>query len=165
MSEEMAQREKLVSWITDPTFEEKSIFASLFTTALISGFYVLRLLQLYRGGSPEPAQIYRLWIITIVLSIFMTIFGSIFMNIVFAVVYKIRTNENDTHIRDERDKLIHLKGSRISYIVISLGMLISMLTLVLGQPPLVMFNGLIVSGLVADLAGNLTRLVLYRRGF
>jgi len=165
MADEMAWREKAVAWITDPTFEEKSIFASMFATTLICGFYLLRLFQLYRDGSPEPAMVYRLWITIIIASIFMTIFGSIFMNILFSIIYKIRTNENDTYVRDERDKLIQLKGSRVSYLVLTLGVFLSMLTMALGKPPLVMFNGLIVAALVADFMGDLFRLILYRRGF
>jgi hypothetical protein len=40
-----------------------------------------------------------------------------------------------------------------------------MLTMVLGQPPLVMFNLLIFSGLTAQIFADLSRLLIYRRGF
>jgi hypothetical protein len=40
-----------------------------------------------------------------------------------------------------------------------------MLTYVLGQPPLVMFVLLILVGIVAQIIGDISRLVLYRRGF
>jgi hypothetical protein len=40
-----------------------------------------------------------------------------------------------------------------------------MLTFVLGQPPLVMFTLLIFFGVVAQILGDISRLVLYRRGF
>lgn|SRR5574341_63652 len=166
MAQDMAHQEKGGSWLADPTLEEKGILASIVATILIAGFYAFRLSQIYRGGSPEPAQVYRLWITITILTILMTIFLSILTLIIFRIIHKIRTNEDDdTDVKDERDRLILLKGSRASYYVLALGVFISMLTMVLGQPPLVLFNGLIVSTLAADLIGKLFRLMLYRRGF
>jgi hypothetical protein len=40
-----------------------------------------------------------------------------------------------------------------------------MLTFVLGQPPLVMFSLLIFFGLLAQIIGDTSRMILYRRGF
>jgi hypothetical protein len=40
-----------------------------------------------------------------------------------------------------------------------------MLTFALGQPPLVMFTLLIFFGVLAQVVGDISRLILYRRGF
>jgi hypothetical protein len=47
----------------------------------------------------------------------------------------------------------------------SLGVFLAMLTFVLGQPALGMFTLLIFFGLLAQIIGDMYRLVLYRKGF
>ena len=66
---------------------------------------------------------------------------------------------------DERDDLIDLRGTKVTYSITSFGSLIAMLTFVMGQPPLIMFTLLVLSGLVAQIIGDINRLRLYRRGF
>jgi hypothetical protein len=56
-------------------------------------------------------------------------------------------------------------GTRVAYLAFSLGVLASMLTMVLGRPPIMMFTLLIFSGLVSQILADITRLVIYRRGF
>jgi len=82
-------------------------------------------------------------------------------------VFTVRTKEEPQEsewLEDERDKLIQLKGTRVSYVVFSLGVLIAMLSFVLSQPPLVMFTLLIASGLIAQIVGDVYRLLRYGRG-
>jgi uncharacterized membrane protein len=92
------------------------------------------------------------------------IVANIITQIVFAIVHAIKTQEEETFIADERDKFIGLRGTRISYYVLSLGMFISMGALVFDAPPLVMFNLLIFFAMMAEIIGDLLRLYLYRRG-
>jgi len=79
----------------------------------------------------------------------------------------VKTNEEPEieDIADERDKLIDLKGTKVTYYVFSIGVLLSMLTFVLGQPPLAMFTLVIFFGIVAQIIGDISRLWFYRRGF
>jgi hypothetical protein len=102
-----------------------------------------------------------------VAGILVNIFASILTNIVLSIVHAIRTGskESERFIEDERDNLIQLKGVKSSYITFSLGVLLSMLTFVFGQPPLVMFSLLICSGLVAEIIGDISQIYHYRRGF
>ena len=116
----------------------------------------------------ESSKLFRLWGIVILLGIVGTIIASIFTHIIAAIVHAIQTGEEDPKIddtEDERDKLIDLRGTRVTYIVSSLGVALSMLAFVLGQPALVMFSLLIFFGLIAQVIGDISRLVLYRRGF
>jgi len=57
-----------------------------------------------------------------------------------------------------------LKGTKVAYIISSIGVLLAMLTFVVGQPPLGMFTLLILAGILAQIAEDISRLVLYRRG-
>jgi hypothetical protein len=119
-------------------------------------------------GSFLPANVFRLWGIIIVLAVVVTIFATILTHIVSAIIQAIKTGEENPKvedIEDERDRLIDLKGTKITYFFHSIGVLLSMLTFVLGQPPLVMFTLLILSGVVAQIIGDISRLYLYRRGF
>ena len=113
-------------------------------------------------------NVFRLWGIIVVLAIIATIVLTILAHIGSAVVQVIRTGDENPKIediQDERDKLIDLRGTQITYVASSLGVLAAMLTFVFGQPPLVMFTLLIFSGLLAQVIGDISRLVLYRRGF
>ncbi|NIT58571.1 MAG: hypothetical protein GWN00_20770, partial [Aliifodinibius sp.] len=67
-------------------------------------------------------------------------------HIISAIVQSIQTGDENPEIEDvsdERDKLIALRGTQVTYIVFSIGVFFAMLTFVLGQPALVMFTLLI----------------------
>ena len=150
------------------SFQEKNVTVSLVNFTLILAFFSVRVLQMIQGGDFEESNVFRLWGITIVLAVIVTIFATILTHIFSAIIHAIRTGEerpNVDDIEDERDKLIDLRGTKLTYLVSSLGVFFSMLTFVFGQPPLVMFTLLIFSGLVAQVTGDVRRLYLYRRGF
>lgn len=149
------------------SFQEKNITVSLSTFALILGYYTLRVFQLVQSDSFTPANIFRLWGFIIVLAVIGTIVATIFTHIAGGIVHRIRTNEDPQidGLQDERDQLIDLKGTRVAYTLSSLGVALSMLTFVLGQPPLVLFSLLIFFGILAQVIADLWRLRLYRKGF
>jgi hypothetical protein len=149
------------------SFQEKNITVSLANFTLILVFYLFRIFQLIQGGSFNATNVFRLWGIVIALAVGVTIFATILTHIVSNIVEAIKTRQEPyiEDIADERDKLIDLRGTKITYLVSSIGSGLSMLTFVLGQPPLVMFTLLIFSGVVAQIIGDFTRLYLYRRGF
>lgn len=149
------------------SFQEKNITVSLVNFSLILGFYLIRLFQMIQGRSFNSTNVFRLWGIVIVLAVIVTITATILTHIVSAIIQAIKTKEEPEveDFADERDKLIDLKGTRVTYTVSSIGSFLSMLTFVLGQPPLVMFTLLIFFGVVAQIIGDISRLYLYRRGF
>ena len=149
------------------SFQEKNITVSLVNFILILGVYLIRVFQMIQGGSFNSTNVFRLWGIVIVLAILVTIFATILTHIVSGIIQAIKTKEEPDieDIADERDKLIDLRGTKITYFVSSIGVFLSMLTFALGQPPLVMFTLLIFFGVVAQIIGDISRLYLYRRGF
>ena len=149
------------------SFQEKNITVSLVNFLLILGFYLFRLFQMNQDGSFISTNVFRLWGIVIVLAIVATIVVTILTHIVSAIIQAIKTNEEPDieDIQDERDKLIDLRGTKVTYFVSSIGAFLSMLTFVLGRPPLVMFTLLIFFGIVAQIIGDISRLYFYRRGF
>ena len=150
------------------SFQEKNITATLVSFSLILVFYTTKVFQMATEGGLNSTDLFRLWGITIVLSIIVTIIGMILTHIVSAIVIAIQTGDENPDIediKDERDEIIDLKGTKITYTITSIGSFFAMLTFVLGQSPLVMFALLVFFGLVAQVVGDVTRLVIYRRGF
>ena len=149
------------------SFQEKNITVSLSTFTVILGFYLIRVFQLVQSESFNSTNVFRLWGIIALLAVIGTILATIFTHIAGGIVHKVRTNE-DPHIediQDERDQIIDLKGTRVAYTFSSIGVALSMLTFVFGQPPLVMFSLLIFFGVLAQVIADIWRLTLYRRGF
>lgn len=149
------------------SFQEKNFTVSLVNFTLLLGFYLLRLWQLIHHDNFTAAPIFRLWGIVIVLAVLVTILATILTHVVSAVIQTVRTKQEPVieNLADERDQLIDLRGTKVTYRVSSIGGFLAMLTFVFGQPPLVMFTLLIFFGLVAQILGDGMRLYLYRRGF
>ena len=149
------------------SFQEKNITVSLSTFTFILAFYLIRVFQLVQSESFTATNMFRLWGIIAVLAVIGTIIATIFTHIAGGIVHKVRTNEDPQieDIQDERDQIIDLKGTRIAYTFSSIGVALSMLTFVFGQPPLVMFSLLIFFGVLAQIVADIWRLTLYRRGF
>ncbi|OGO38073.1 MAG: hypothetical protein A2W35_21800 [Chloroflexi bacterium RBG_16_57_11] len=149
------------------SFQQKNIAVSLANFSLILGIFLIRVFQMIQEGSFNSTNVFRLWGIVIALAVLVTIFATILTHIVSAIIQAIKTGEENPKIEDiedERDKLIDLRGTRVTYFVSSIGVFLSMLTFALGKPPLVMFTLLIFFGIVAQITGDISRLYLYRRG-
>ncbi|MFO7680707.1 MAG: hypothetical protein R6X34_11700 [Chloroflexota bacterium] len=149
------------------SYQEKNVTVSLVSFSLILGFYLTRVFQMLQDGGLTN-EVFGLWAAVIVLGIIVTIVLTILAHIGFVIIEAIKTGSDDPKIdetEDERDKLIDLKGTKMAYLVSSIGAFLAMLTFALGQSPFVMFTLLILSGLVAQVLGDVARLILYRRGF
>lgn len=150
------------------SFQEKNITVSLVNFSLILTFFLIRLFQMVQNETLTPDNVFRLWGIIIVLAVIVTILATILTHIVSAIIEAIKTGDDDVQIEDfadERDKLIDLRGTKVTYTIASLGTFAAMLTFVFDQPPLMMFILLIFSGVSAQIVGDGWRLYLYRRGF
>jgi hypothetical protein len=143
-----------------------SISVSLVSTLLILGYYLVNLIPMFQQGDLNSEEVFRLAGIVIIASIALNIVGNILTIIVINIVHAIQT-QSDKEVRmleDERDKLIGLKGTQVSYIAFSLGVLASMLAFVIGQPALVMFSLIIFFSLLAEIIGDLSQFYFESRG-
>ena len=143
-----------------------TISVSLVSTLLILGYYLLNLIPLFQQGDMKPAVVFRLAAVVIIASIVLNIAGNIITMIIINILHAIQTRlEKEVRmIEDERDKLIGLKGTQVTYVAFSLGVLIAMLTFVIGQPPLVLFSLIIFFSLLAEICGDLAQFYSYSRG-
>jgi len=149
------------------SFQQKNIAVSLSIFTIILAFYVLRIFQLVQGETFNATNLFRLWGIIAIVAVIGTIVMTILTHIAGGIVHKVRTNEDPQieDIQDERDQMIDLKGTRVAYTFSSIGVALSMLTFVFGQPPLIMFSLLIFFGVLSQVVADIWRLNLYRRGF
>ena len=149
------------------SFKQKDIIVTLVNFSLILMFYLLRMAQLIQNNTYTAEKVFQVWGIIIVLAVFVTIAATILTHMVSAIIERARTGEDKPDIEDfedERDKFIDLKGTQATYMASSIGCFLAMLTFVFGQPALVMFSLLILFGVMAQIIGDVTRLLRYQRG-
>lgn len=142
------------------------ITVSLVSTLAVLAYYLVNIFQMLQGGGLNSAEVFRLWAVVIIATIILNIAGNIITNIVINIVHAIKTQKDEEvrMLEDERDKLIGLKGDRVSYLAFSIGVFLSMLTFALGQPPLVMFSLIVLSSLIAEIFGDVSQFLFYNRG-
>lgn len=145
------------------SYQVRSKAVSLVSGLLILVFYSTNLFRMNQNGNFNSVNVYNLWATIIVLSIIITVVSHILVNLLYGLVRIIRTKEVERFITDERDKFIVLKGTRNAYLAFGLGVFMSMGTLVINMSPLVMFNLLIFSGILAKIIGDCSRIYLYWR--
>ncbi|MCY9666228.1 hypothetical protein M5X11_14850 [Paenibacillus alginolyticus] len=146
------------------SFQEKRNVVSLFTTLLIFSVYSLYVFQKYQEGNFHTSNEFSFWGAFILILIPVSIVAKVIIHIVFSIINTVATKEKEPLITDELDKLIALKSTRNSHYVFIIGFLLSMISLVMDQPPYVMFIILISSGLLSEVVGIITQLYLYRKG-
>ena len=148
------------------SYQEKNVTVALVSHLLIFIYYSVNLLPIVQSGEWVANKLYALWLVVIGASILVTIIGSILTNILLTIVEAIRSRkyEDPRFITDERDHLIELKGIRIEYITYSLGVLSSIFAFIFGQPPLMMISMIFAFGILAEIAGDIAKITLYRRG-
>ena len=146
--------------------KKNEITVTLVCSLFILAYYLVNIFQMLQGGGLNAEEVFRLWIVVIIANIVLTIAGFIISYIVINIVHAIKTQKEEEvrMLEDERDRLIWLKGDRVSYIAFSIGVFLSMLTFALGQPPLVMFSLIVFFSLLAEILGNISQLVFYHRG-
>lgn len=149
------------------SFKQKTIVVTLVNFSLILIFLLTRIFQFNQNGEFTSSNVFRIWGITIGMAVVVSIVGIIMTQVASSVIEAVASGEKEPEFdffEDERDNLIDLRGTKTTYTISSIGSFLAMLAFVFGQSPLVMFTLLIVSGVFAQIAGDITRLVLYRRG-
>ena len=148
------------------SYQQRNVTVALVTHLLIAGYFVVNWLLMYNGEGLVQKRVFSLWLTVIVATIVVTIFGTILASIIGAIAHAIKTRSDkpEQFIEDERDKLIDLKGTRISYVTFCIGVGLAMLSFVLKQPALIMFSIIILFSLLSEIAGDIFKLARYQRG-
>jgi hypothetical protein len=147
------------------SYQEKSSISSIFCSAVIFISYCVYVLQKYQAGSLDLSGDLSSWGLMILIFILVSIVVRILSEIVLNIVNAIATQKaDDVMFADERDKLIDLKGMRVSAYIGGIGFLLSLATLALKMPSFVMLNVAYLGFMLGDVAGEITKLHHYRQG-
>jgi hypothetical protein len=146
------------------SFQERRCIVSIFSTLLIFGVYGLIVARRYQEAILQGEPGLRFWAGAILILIPVMMAAQIIIHIIFAIVHRITTDEDCPSFSDERDKLIELKATRNSHWVFILGFFLAVGSLVIGQPPRVMFILLASFLIVSCVIQELSQLYYYRKG-
>ena len=145
-------------------YQEMRSIVYLASTAVASALYALTIRMAYPNQVSQASNDRVFWAAVILIFIPVLIVFRIVVTIIFAIIHKIRTDEDTVNQEDELDKLIDLKATRVFYNVFMAGVVLALLGQALGLPLsgfFLMLGGAIVA---AGLTLDLTQLFFYRRG-
>ncbi len=148
------------------TYTEKNTVVSLLTGMLVFGIYSFKMYHLYLEGRFGAADAGVLMGKSVLYMIAASIIIAILTSVIFSIIHVATTGEKTANfVVDERDKLIDLKAMQFSFIVFSFGFVGSAIALVFETAPLMVIFATIASMFVASIAGDIFKLVCYRRGY
>ena len=151
----------------DLSFQEKSIAGSLVFTLLLFGYYFSKVFQAFTSDSSEPIMALPFVLIGVVVVL-------VAIETVYHIAIALRAKSID---EDERDKLIEMKATRISYFVLAAGAFTAIgqatLSVFFGDSvdarlvhnPIMTANIVLFSFILAEITGFALQLYYYRRGF
>ncbi|MCF7803923.1 MAG: hypothetical protein K9N46_01305 [Candidatus Marinimicrobia bacterium] len=146
------------------TFRERRTVASFISTLLIFGIYFYFLLRRYQGETLQLSEELRFWAMATLIFIGIMVVFKIISYIIFTILHAIATREYEKIDTDELEKLIELKATRNAYVVFLAGFILSLVTLILGMPVMVMFSSLIGAFTLAAMSADISQLYFYRKG-
>ena len=154
--------------MTAMSYQQRTALVTLVSFVAILGYYVINLVPHVLHDTVTKANLTGLWITTVVAAIFVTVAGLIVTQIIVTSIQAVKEGEeaaeSDADATDERDRQIDLLGTGTAYRFHSTGVTIAMVLYLIGQPAEIMFALLIFFGLLAQIAGDTRRLILYRKG-
>ena len=147
------------------SIQEKNVLVSLVASALSYVVFGIVVWQRYQAGTYDSSEALVFWSRAILILIGLYIAVYIIAQIVFTIGNSVLTGEDETPgFEDERDKLFDLYATRNSSAVFGIGFLLSMIALALGRPAETMIIIMFIAMVACAIIGDLTKLVLYRRG-
>ena len=149
------------------SFGERDAATGLISMLLSALMFYLSLSGQYEAGlfdGPDGLQVWAravLWLILYSLGI------AIAVAISFSILYSILTGEKKlSDLRDERDRMIEVRGMRISAVITSIGIFAAILDLAWGEVSAMRaFNIILFGCSFAEGVKDLFKITCYRRGF
>ena len=145
------------------TYQERQVIGNLLAGIIIFSAYFFWVWRAIDGGllGTETAAT------TIGRGILVLIFGGVFLNIgvqiLTSIGISIITREpKPSNVIDERDRMLELRAVRVSYTIIGMGFVASMIALALGVVPLVVLQFIVLSFAVGTIFESILMLIFYR---
>ncbi len=148
------------------SFEERNAVTGILAGLLSCAVMLVVLVQKSGAGVFDGPDGLMHWARTVLWLIVFGIAIVIVMTILFNIAYAILTGEKKPDfLSDERDTLIGLRGIQATLVVLSAGIVMAFIALAFGVPVLTALNIVLAACAVSSFASEVTKLILYRRGF
>jgi putative flippase GtrA len=145
--------------------EDRNIWTSLGSSLLVNSYFLHRIWTMFHDGTADLPNGLQIWAQTVLWVVPAAIVSTIVLTILVGIAHGMITGErNATFLKDERDQKFQLWGLGGTLIVMILGFPLCLATLALGGTAFVAFNLVYLTMFLADIAGNLLKLGLYRAG-
>ncbi len=145
------------------TFEERNNLVGILCGAIMITVYVWRITALHGAGVFDGHDGLMLWARETLWLIGYGIGLVIVATILFSIFYAIVTNDPKPNmVVDERDRMISIWGQRVTIAVMSVFFVAALFALAFGWSAFAVFNIMLAGFAFGDMAGNLTKLGLYR---
>lgn len=138
------------------SYKEKSIWASLISTIIVFGYYFFFAIKVFNNPEIENMMLVGLFIGAVVFIMIIQIFSQI----VIAIANRKEAEKGE----DERDNLIELKTTRVSYFILVLGVWITAFSILVISSPIILVNLIMFFFILAEIVGYSLQLIYYRRG-
>lgn len=136
------------------SFREKSAWISLVSYLAVYGYYFWQVFTAVAAGQMDSLHYAKLLTGLIVLLIM--------IQIALTILVAVAKPREARAPRDELDKLIDLKATRIGFAVIMIGALTVAAAIALGVPAFYTANGLFLAVIAAEVFKNIAQIVQYR---
>ena len=148
------------------SFEERNAVSGILISFVAWGIMLSVLLRKSAAGLFEGSAGLMHWAQAVLWLILIGIALAIAMTILFNIAYAIISGEKKPDfLRDERDTLIGLRGVQVTLVVLSTGIVGAIIALAFGTPILTVLNMVLAACALGSFASEVTKLILYRRGF
>ncbi len=138
------------------SFKEKSVLGSLILTVIVFSYYFIKVFRITETSVLDIATGTFYFIGAVVLMVL--------LDIILHIVLTISNKHESNQINDERDTLIELKATRISYYVLVFGIFSVGISLIFSYNPLFLVNLILLFFVIAEIVGFSMQLYFYRKG-
>lgn len=154
--------------------QQRTIVGIVEGAALMAAYCIYVLGKLNAGAAaPDDVKFFAVAMLTFIgIGVGVGIAVQIVFHILFSVSVAVRERSKDgkeienavnsAMVEDERDKLIDLKSTRITFIVMMVGFVAGLVLLALGYSTALMLNILFLSAWLGTIAEGVSKLVYYR---
>lgn len=149
------------------SFGERDATTGLISMLLAAAMFYVSLSGQYAAGLFDGPDGLQVWARAVLWLILYSIGIAIAVAIGFAILYSILTGEKKlSDLRDERDRMIEVRGMRIASVITSVGIFAAVLDLAWGGASAMRaFNIILIGCSFAEVVKDLFKIVCYRRGF
>lgn len=146
---------------------ERDAYTGLLTSLIVAVIFYLRISSQFQAGLFDGPDALKNWAQSIMWLILIGIGLAIAVTILFTILYVIVTGEKKpSDLRDERDWLIEVRGTRIATVIISIGLVAAIMDLAWGGASAIRALSIILIGCSgSEMIKDLFKIYCYRRGF